>query len=42
VQVVGAGKAVISTKTWEIRARAIGKLDRKKVQQPKSKKGGAA
>jgi single-strand DNA-binding protein len=29
VQVVGAGKAVISTKTWEIRARAIRKLDRK-------------
>jgi single-strand DNA-binding protein len=42
VQVVGAGKAVISTKTWEIRARAIRKLDRKKAQQPKSKKGGAA
>jgi len=29
VQIVGAGKAVISTKTWEIRARAIRKLDRK-------------
>ncbi len=38
VQVVGAGKAVISTKTWEIRARAIRKLDRKPKaeSQPKA------
>ena len=38
VQVVGAGKAVISQKTWEIRARAIRKLDRKPKaeSQPKA------
>jgi len=38
VQVIGAGKAVISTKTWEIRARAIRKLDRKPKagSQPKA------
>ena len=38
VQVVGAGKAVVSTKTWEIRARAIRKLDRKPKaeSQPKA------
>ena len=38
VQVVGAGKAIISTKTWEIRARAIRKLDRKPKaeNQPKA------
>jgi len=39
VQVIGAGKAIISTKTWEIRARAIRKLDRKpkaEAAQPKA------
>jgi len=37
VQVVGAGPVVISQKTWEIRARAIRKLDRKpKAEQPKA------
>lgn len=38
VQIIGAGKAVISTKTWEIRARAIRKLDRKPKaeSQPKA------
>jgi single-strand DNA-binding protein len=38
VQVIGAGKAVVSTKTWEIRARAIRKLDRKPKaeSQPKA------
>lgn len=37
VQVVGAGKAVISTKTWEIRARAIRKLDRKPKAESQAK-----
>jgi single-strand DNA-binding protein len=38
VQVIGAGKAVISTKTWEIRARAIRTLVWKKKAAPKPAK----
>jgi hypothetical protein len=36
VEVIGAGKAVISTKTWEIRARAIRTLvwKKKATQKP--------
>jgi len=40
---VDGGKVLtVMMNTFEIRARAIRKLDRKKAQQPKSKKGGAA
>jgi hypothetical protein len=43
VQVIAGGKAIVAIKTWEIRSRAIRKLDRKPKAEvrPKAKKKAA-